>query len=276
MTAARLPQAWVEVLDGLRTDELPQGEPFPFDLSPIQAAAVAQVSDPRGWEALTAFHAHREPLEVTAGRWNIPRERVRQLGLRALQQLTSHAHYRGWAAQLYELAQTPRAVVIPGEVEEAWPVLALAALSRHTPDLRTVRLRGDLWALFVCPDWHLAPRGRLDAPQFHAEAETAQVLGLPAKVLRVAWPSPRLGARRTRDNRYAPPEDHWKAAAWLTAVAGALAEAGHTTWDERLLFAAVRSLPGVPDVQDSTLRSALRKGAAFEKTPFPGVWRLQR
>ncbi len=78
-------------------------------LSPIEAAAVAGVSDPRGWEALTAFHAHREPLEVTAGRWNIPRERVRQLGLKALQQLTAHARFQGRAAQLYELTQTPTA-----------------------------------------------------------------------------------------------------------------------------------------------------------------------
>ena len=68
MTVTRLPQVWLDVLDGLHTDELPQGEPFPFELSPTLAAAVAQVSDPRGWEALRAFHAHREPLEVMAGR----------------------------------------------------------------------------------------------------------------------------------------------------------------------------------------------------------------
>lgn len=58
-------------------------------------------------------------------------------------------------------------------------------------------------------------------------------------------------------------------------MAGALAEAGHTAWEERLLFAAVRSLLGVPDVQDTTLRAALRKGADFEKTGLAGVWSFQ-
>lgn len=95
MTATWLPQVWVEVLGGLGTDELSEGEVFLFDLSPAEAAAVAQVGDLRRWERLKAFHAHREPLEVTAGRWDIPRERVRQLGLRALQQVASHAHSRG-------------------------------------------------------------------------------------------------------------------------------------------------------------------------------------
>lgn len=80
MTAARLPQAWVEVLDELRTDELPEGQAFPLDLFPIEAAAVAGVSDPRGWEALKVFHAHREPLEIPPGRWNLTCERVRQDG----------------------------------------------------------------------------------------------------------------------------------------------------------------------------------------------------
>lgn len=60
MTAAGLLQAWVEVLDGLRTDALPQGEPFPLDLSPVQAAAVAQMSDARGWEVL--FESLVSPL----------------------------------------------------------------------------------------------------------------------------------------------------------------------------------------------------------------------
>lgn len=275
MTATRLPQAWVEVLDGLHTDEPPVGEPLAFDLAPLVADAAAQVTDVRGWDALQAFHAHREPLEVTARRWDLPRERVRQLGLRALQQVATHAHRQGWAATLYELAREPRAVVIPPGAEEAWPVLALAALSRHTPDLRTVRLRGDVWALFVCPDWHLKPGGVLGAHRFLPEGETARVLDLPAEVLRLVWPCPRLGVRRTRDGRYAPPEDRWNAEVWLTAVAGALAEAGHDTWEERLLFAALRSFPDAPDVQDTTLRRALQRGTAFTRTPLPGVWTWQ-
>ena len=60
----QMSQAWAEVLGGLRTDELPEGEELPLDLSPLVAAAVAQVSDPRGWEALCAQQARREPLEV--------------------------------------------------------------------------------------------------------------------------------------------------------------------------------------------------------------------
>lgn len=64
---------------------------------------------------------------------------------------------------MYELTQTPRAVVIPREVEEAWSVLALAALSRHTPDLGTVRLRENLWVRFICVDGHVKPRGVLEA-----------------------------------------------------------------------------------------------------------------
>lgn len=273
MTAARLPQAWAEVLDGLRTDGLPEGEPFPFDLSPLQAEAVACVGDRRGWEALTAFHTHREPLEVTAKRWDLPRERVRQLGLRALQQLAVQAHQRGWARRLHHLAQEPRAVTISPEVEEAWPVLALAALSRHTPDLRTVRLDTGLWVLFICPQWHLKPRGALDAARFSSETGAAQVLDVPPEVLRLAWSFPRLGVRRTRSGHYAPPEERWGAAAWLTAVAGALAQAGHAVWEERLLFAATRSLPGAPDVQDHTFRLALRKRPVFEPTEIRGVWR---
>ena len=121
----------------------------------------------------------------------------------------------------------------------------------------------------VCPNWSMMPKGLLEAPRFFTETEAVQALGVPDEVLRVTWAYPRLRVRRTKGGRYAPPEHHWKAAAWLGAVAGALAEAGHTTWDERLLFAAVRSLPGMPDVQDSTLRGALHKGAAFEKTHLP-------
>lgn len=45
MRVARLPQAWVGVLGGGRTDELPQDEPFP---SPLVSADVAKVSDRQG------------------------------------------------------------------------------------------------------------------------------------------------------------------------------------------------------------------------------------
>lgn len=261
------------VLEGLREGELPQGEAVPLNLVEVASDARASVHDPRGWEALIAFTAHREALEVTALRFNVTRERVRRMQDTALWQLRAYAKLAPWADVLHDLAQQPHAVVIPHDMEDVWPVQVLAALSPTHPNLRTVRLADGVWALFCCETWRDARLGELPPGRYCAEDEAARQLRISAELLRVAWPA--MMVRRTRSGAYVGPQDRWSSAAWLAAVAYVLAQAGHDTWEERLLFAAVRSLPGAPNVQDATFRRALRTGREFSRTGLSGVWRCQ-
>lgn len=271
MTAAGLPRAWAEALKGLYTDELPEGEALPLELESIEAGARAQVSDPRVWAGLCAWYAHGVSFEESARQWNITRERMRQMQARAMRQLRSHALHAEWAARLAEWSERPRAVVISPQVEEVWPVLVQAAWSRSRAHLHTAQLAGDLWVLFQLDGGSRVRGADLPTGRFYTGAEAAAPLRLPENLLRVAWPV--MNIRRLRNGRYAQREDAWTAAARLTAVACTLVEAGHDTWEERPLFAAVRSLPGVPDMQDSTLRLALRKHPSFDRTEVRGVWR---
>lgn len=77
-----LPAFWQDALDGLRPDGWPPGEEVPLDLVEIVRAAEARVTVPRGWDALLAS-SRRQPLAVTATRWQRSPERVRQLEGRA-------------------------------------------------------------------------------------------------------------------------------------------------------------------------------------------------
>lgn len=148
------------------------------------------------------------------------------------------------------------------------------AAGRPAPDVRAGRGRGKVWALCRRADGRRRPTATLREGRFVLKPKAAQILGLAPAVLRVAWPCARLAVRRTQSGRYAPPEGAWPASAWLAAVAGALAAAGEAAFDERLLLAAVRSLPGVPDVQGATWRRALQTCPAFGRTAVPGVWRV--
>jgi len=247
-----VPQVWQELLEGLHVDDLPEGEPLPLDLGDIEGWARERVNEPRVWSGLCAAHGEGEALEVTAARFNVTRERMRQMQLRALRQLTYHSRGEAWVTELSELSQQPRALLIPRQMEAAWAVLVYVTRLAEQNDLCSKRLADGLWVLFQMKDGYTVRGLGVPTGRYYQEVEAAALMGVSSDALRVAWPA--MNVYRTRDGRYVQRQEGWRAVDWLLAVAGALADGGHDTWEEPLLFAAVRSLPGSPDVRESTLR----------------------
>lgn len=271
--SARLPEAWQELLSGLRLDDLPEAHwsPPPPELERLVAEVAARVSDPRAWTALLAGSA--ESSAVMAARFHVSRERLRQLQVRAARQVQAASSFQTWASAPARRARSPVVVELPAQARETWPVLISLARSSARPDLHTCALAEGLWALVRLQRGYDLRHRTLPPGRYHQEADAAARMGLPQDVLRAVWPATRVD--RTCDGRYVQRQADWPTADWLTAIAGVLAEAGHEVWEERSLFAAVRSLPGAPDVLDGTMRLALRKRPNFERTPVPGVWRWQ-
>lgn len=270
---ARVPGAWQDLLGGLGQDTLPDSHgsiPLP-ELEGLTQEVAAQVGDERAWAALLA--SERESITVTAARFGIGRERLRQLQMRAARRVQASAAFRAWASSLYAQAHSPVVLDLPAQAEGTWPLLIRLARSGGRSDLHTCALAPGLWALVRLESGHDLRHRTLPPGRYYLEAEAAAQMRLPRGVLRAVWPG--MQVTRTWNGRYVQRQAGWPTADWLRAVARVLAEAGHAVWEERALFAAVRSLPGAPDVQDSTMSLALRRGPEFGRTPLPGVWRYQ-
>ncbi|MFC5849464.1 hypothetical protein [Deinococcus petrolearius] len=270
---ARLPEAWQALLSDLDQDALPESHwalPLP-ELEHLTAEIAAQVGDERAWAALLA--SERESVTVTATRCGLGRERLRQLQMRAARRVQANSAFRAWASSLYERARSPVVLDLPAQAEDTWPLLIRLARGEGRGDLHTCVLAPGLWALVRLERGHDLRHRTLPPGRYFPEAEAAARMRLPQDVLRVVWPGTQV--RRTWNGRYAGDQAGWFAANWLVAVAGVLAEAGHAVWEEGTLFAAVRSLPGAPEVQGSTMTLALRRRPEFGRTPLPGVWRYQ-
>lgn len=270
MVSVRLPSEWHELLHNLRPDGLPQVTPLNLELERLVEDLVPRLRDRRGWEVLCAVQGG-ENLKVIAVRFGVTAERLRRLHIQSVRELRVTAFFEAWASQLYGLAQSPRVVEVPLQAGNTWRVLISLARSTARPDLYTHTLAPGLWVLVRLPGGADLRHRTLLPGRYYPEAEAAAHLRLPGDLLRVAWPA--MQVERTVGGQYAARQDEWSSADWLAAVARALAEAGFDTWEARHLYAAMRSLPNAPDVLDSTLRTALRKGAHFEHTPLRGVWR---
>ncbi|MEF2278374.1 hypothetical protein V3W47_08675 [Deinococcus sp. YIM 134068] len=267
-----LPTSWQDALDGLRPDRWPSGEEVPLNLEEIVRAAEARVTVPRGWDALLA-RSRREPLAVTAARWQRSPDRVRQIEGRAWQQLRAHTRHQAWRAELWALAARPRVVQVRPDIEHAWALLVEGTRALDQPEVRTVRLAPGLWALYRGAAPSRLRSVTLPAGRVLTAGEAAAVLGLDEALLAVVWPATRVW--RTRNGDYAGHTVAWTSGEWLAALAEVLTRAGQTAWEEDLLFRAYRTLPDAPEVEESSLKAALRRSRRFARTEVPRVWRFR-
>ncbi|MBZ9714507.1 hypothetical protein [Deinococcus multiflagellatus] len=263
-----LPPSWAGVLDGLGVAPLPVGEPPPVDLITLEAALQAGVRVPRGWEALRA-QATRTPVPETARQWQRTVTYALQIGRKARVQLRWAAKDRPEGDLLWAWAALPRVVEVPGQ-DERWAVLVSAFQDTPRLDLQTVQLRPGCWALYRGEPPYTFRHAALPFGAFAGPAQTAAHLGLDPALLAAVWPA--TGVRPLRNGWYVSALPGWSSGHWLQALIAALQDAGVKAWDETLLFRAYRALPGVPDVQDHTLRLALRRSHHVVRGPQPGLW----
>jgi len=262
--------SWEDLLAGLHPSSLPEGEALPLDLAEVQAQVRTVITSEVSWAALLA---RAGAFKMLAREWNITALRVADHQRSALRRFRSVASQAGWAQTLYAFSDRPRAVQVPLDLEPLWPVLVQITRSYDRPNLFTSRLGEGLWCLYQHEKGYDLPYDRLHGDRFFSEQEAAAALKVTPELLRSLWPA--LRVRRTQGGRYAPVADDWSSREWISAVARVLAEGGYPSWEEGCLFAALRELPGMPDVQDVTLRGALRKCSHLRRTEQRGVWTWQ-
>ncbi|MBZ9751718.1 hypothetical protein K7W42_12680 [Deinococcus sp. HMF7604] len=266
----RLPASWAGVVEGLKLAPIPDGVKPPLDLAALAAALQAGVRTPQGWDALLA-HAARTPLPEIARQWQRTPTRVEQIRRKARAQLRCAAHGRAEGDVLWNWAAVPQVVDVPAQ-DQVWSLLVSAFPLQATPrlGLHTVQLGPGRWALYQGDAPHTFRHAALPLGAAVPGPEAAAQLTLTPALLAAVWPA--LGVQQLRNGRYVSALPQWSSAHWVEALLAALQDIGERAWDEHLLLTAYRALPGAPDVQDHTLRLALRRSAQVIRGPQAGLW----